>query len=181
MTLSKRRRTNHSVMQCVFVIAVALVISTSGQARSPETDVQLAQDAFVTNCFSPFMTAAKAAKVLNLANARYDFYDLDPFSNVAPSPVTGRAATPGTDRRCEIAVDGDHRKPFAMAATARLQAEGITTPAPVPATHTATSETELLAARQLNPKRIAVVHVGLRPGPNGPETFVYVERLEPSP
>ena len=39
------------------------------------------------------------------------------------------------------------------------------------------SGTSLLGARRLNPRRVAVVHTGTRPGPNGIETFLNVERL----
>ena len=54
-----------------------------------------------------------------------------------------------------------------------------TTEAPLPDRYRATEGTELLAARQLNPRRIAVVHAGTRPGSTGIETFVFVERLMP--
>jgi hypothetical protein len=126
------------------------------------------------------MTAEKAGEVFGFANIRHDFYDLDPFSNVPPSPVVGRAATPGTDRRCEVSFRGDFAMDASTAVVAQLLAEGITSSADVPETHVTTNGTVLLAARYLNPKRIAVVHVGTRPGANGlPETFMMVERLEP--
>ncbi|WP_254796861.1 hypothetical protein [Sulfitobacter albidus] len=51
----------------------------------------------------------------------------------------------------------------------------------MPETFPAQDGTTFIAARQLNPKRIAVVQVGTRPGPNGTETFVSVERLDPLP
>ena len=127
------------------------------------------------------MTAARTADVLNVANVRYDFYDLDPFfAQNGPSPVTGRAATEGTDRRCEVSFDGDFRSEAAKGVVAALERVGIRQPADVPANHEAlrTSTTALLAARRLNPRKIAVVHVGTRPRPNGiEETFIYVERL----
>ena len=135
---------------------------------------------FADNCFSPFLTAAKAETALRTPGVRVDFYDLDPFSSVLPSPVVGRPATPGTDRRCEIAFDGDHRAIAVKAAVEALKSEGIVSEADLPQTHTKTGGTALLAARQLNPKRIAVVHVGTRPGPSGPETFMTVERLIPA-
>ncbi|MDF1728309.1 MAG: succinyl-CoA synthetase subunit beta [Sulfitobacter sp.] len=133
---------------------------------------------FADNCFSPFMTADKARRTFALSGASYDFYDLDPFSDVAPSPVTGRAATPGADRRCEIAFAGDHADRAAEVAVAALEGEGILTQAEVPARYTANEGTALLAARRLTPRRVAVVHVGTRAAAEGTETFMRVERLE---
>ena len=126
------------------------------------------------------MTAEKAGDVFNFANIRYDFYDLDPFSNVPPSPATGRTATPGTDRRCEVSFNGDYAMEASTAVVAQLRSEGITETADVPGQYQETTGTVLLAARFLNPRRIAVVHVGTRPGASGiTETFMMVERLEP--
>ncbi|MEM6306018.1 MAG: succinyl-CoA synthetase subunit beta [Pseudomonadota bacterium] len=138
-----------------------------------------ALDLFRDNCFSPFLTAAKAQEIFDIPGLRWDFYDLDPFSSAAPSPVTGRAATPGTDRRCEIAFDGDHVVQGEATVLQALTAEGITSEAQVPADFPAQPDAALVAARQLNPRRIAVVQVGLRSGPKGPETYLSVERLTP--
>jgi len=79
-----------------------------------------------------------------------------------------------------VAFDGDHAAKAATIASAALASEGIKTPAELPDQFSRTQGSELLAARQLNPRRIAVVHVGTRPGPNGVETFMNVERLTPS-
>lgn len=160
-------------------LGVALCAGTAG-ARSIETDAGFAMRVFADHCFSPFLTASRAAKVLQTANGQYDFYDLDPFSNAAPSPATGRPATPGTDRRCEVAFLGDFATEAARTAIEALAAEGILTEAPLPPTHAAAPGTELIAARRLNPKRVAVVHVGTRPADRGVETFMNVERLTPS-
>ncbi|QXT41345.1 succinyl-CoA synthetase subunit beta [Gymnodinialimonas ceratoperidinii] len=138
-----------------------------------------ASQAFADHCFSPFMTAERAQEVLASTGARVDFYDLDPLSGGPQSPVTGRAQTEGTDRRCEVAFDGAHGALAVEAAIGGLIAEGIDTEAPVPDSYQPTEGTDLLAARQLNPNRVAVVHVGTRPGPNGTETFLMVERLTP--
>jgi hypothetical protein len=151
----------------------------SGIAMDEQLVAEAASAAFAAHCFSPLMTAARAAEVLAAPGTRVDFYDLDPFSATAPSPVTGRAATEGTDRRCEVAFDGTHGDIAASAALAGLEQEGIRTEAPLPDRFEALDGTILLAARQLNPRRIAVVHVGTRPGPNGVETFLTVERLTP--
>ncbi len=164
-----------SLAVCAFVF-----LGGPSEARSPATDARAGIQGFVENCFSPRMTAAIAAEALNFANVRHDFYDLDPFTDAAPSPVTARPATPGTDRRCEVAFDGDFTADAGKAIVNRLERIGITRVTDLPANHEAlrTSTTTLLAARRLNPRKIAVVHVGTRPGPNGiEETFMYVERL----
>ncbi|ABD53742.1 hypothetical protein [Jannaschia sp. CCS1] len=155
-------------------------ITSQGRAQTGDGAIaQAASEAFAAHCFSPFMTAGRAQEVLAATGARVDFYDLDPFSNAAPSPVTGRAATQGTDRRCEVAFDGDHAELAVSAAVAGLQMEGIDTVAPVPDRYRPTDGTALLGALFLNPRRIAVVHVGTRPGPRGVETFMFVERMTP--
>lgn len=156
----------------------AAVTGMPAAARSPDTDARAGISAFTAHCFSPLLTASKASEVFNFANLRFDFYDLDPFTNAAPSPA-GTTATPGTDRRCEVSFFGDYTTDAVEAVTTRLQREGITTPAELPATHEhlRTDGTALLAARRLNPRKIAVVHVGTRPGPGGVETFLNVERL----
>lgn len=140
----------------------------------------MASMAFARNCFSPFMTAARAEEVLASTGARVDFYDFDPLSGGDASRIVGRAATQGTDRRCEVAFDGDYAELATSAAVTGLDMEGIATEAPVPDLYQPTDGTALLAARQLNPRRVAVVHVGTRPGPNGVETFLFVERMTPS-
>lgn len=162
------------------LLLAGLAMPVAAQTNDQATGIaQAASQAFAANCFSPFMTAGRARQVLARTGARVEFYDLDPFSNAAPSPVTGRAATIGTDRRCEVAFDGDHAELAVSAAVAGLQMEGIDDVAPVPDRYQMTPGTALLGARFLNPRRIAVVHVGTRPGPNGIETFLFVERMTP--
>jgi hypothetical protein len=166
----------------VHLVAIATFVSLAAGriAKADDAIPDVASAAFASHCFSPFMTAARADEVLAQGGVRVDFYDLDPLSSSnAPSPVNGRAATMGTDRRCEVAFDGDHAELAASAAVAGLEMEGIRTEAPVPDRYRPDDGTQLLAARQLNPRRIAVVHVGTRPGPNGVETFLFVERLMP--
>lgn len=161
--------------------AYASLIGLALAAAPPAAAQQAALTAFADHCFSPYLTADTAQSNIAAPGLRLDFYDLKPFSAAAPSPALGRPATPGTDRRCEIAFDGDHGDRAAETAVAALGSEGITTPADLPPTHVeaALPGTTLLAARFLNPSRIAVVHTGTRPGPNGPETFLTVERLTP--
>ena len=162
------------------LLCASLAAPDAARARASETDATAGITAFVENCFSPLMTAGRAAEVFDLPTVRHEFYDLDPFSSAAPSPVTGRTATPGTDRRCEVSFDLDHAARAAEAVIAQLAREGITDPAPLPPQYTENAGTTLLAARFLNLRRIAVVHVGTRPGPSGiEETFLMVERLVP--
>jgi hypothetical protein len=161
----------------ILTFALISVASFAGAGTSVSSK---AMQSFANNCFSPFITAEKAAVRLAVNGARSDFYDLDPFSSAAPSPVTGRAASDGTDRRCEVAFDGDHAEQAAKTAADALQQQGIIKPAELPAFYMPADGTTLLAARQLNPRRIAVVHVGTRKGPDGIETYMTVERLTPS-
>ncbi|MEL7300924.1 MAG: succinyl-CoA synthetase subunit beta [Pseudomonadota bacterium] len=156
-------------------LAIAALTLSAPGALASDTALR----AFSENCFSPFMTAARADAVLP---ERHDFYDLRPFRPSNPvSPPEGRAATPGTDRRCEVAFDGRDVEAGMAAVAEALAREGIATEAAVPAGFPLIAGTEFAAARQLNPRRIAVVQVGTRPGPNGPETFLNVERLDPLP
>ncbi|WP_245749245.1 succinyl-CoA synthetase subunit beta [Jannaschia pohangensis] len=153
-----------------------VVLSASAMAN-PARAAML--DAFATNCFSPFLNAATAEANIASTGARIDYYDLT-FAVVQRTSDTD--ITPGTDRRCEVSFDGDHGADAAEVATNALAAERILTDAPLPATHAdaALPGTTLLAARALNPNRVAVVHTGTRPGPNGVETFLSVERLTPN-
>ncbi len=161
----------HVGAMAVFFVIVAGRVMAASHDTAPE--------AFAAHCFSPLLTAETAAE--RLAPARVDFYDLRPFSsaNEVSEPI-GRPVTPGTDRRCEVAFDGAHIEAGTAAVLMGLEREGILTEAAVPEAFPAQSGTALIAARYLNPNRIAVVQVGTRPGPNGIETFINVERLEPS-
>ena len=163
-----------AVIAATRVAAAQGVAISSGQELRP---VLRATYAFADHCFSPFLTTERAAQVLP---ERHDFYDLRPFRPSNPiSEPTGRPATPGTDRRCEVAFDGADVEAGIAGVIQGLRQEGITTEADVPADFPAQPGTEFIAARQLNPNRIAVVQVGTRPGPNGVETFLNVERLVP--
>lgn len=138
----------------------------------------MALQAFADHCFHPTMTAERAKKLLGSTGARFDFYDLDPlYSRNAISRPNGRPITQGTDRRCEVSFDGDQATQARDAALSGLDVEGIDMPAAVPPNYTKTQVTSLLAARHLNPRRIAVVHTGTRNGANRVETFLSVERL----
>ena len=155
---------------------------TFGLALLPNVAVAdpAAMAAFADHCFRPTMTAERAERVLTPNAARVDFYDLTPFvANNAPSPAKIRPVTPGTDRRCEVSFDGAHVDDAVAAVARGLDAEGIRTEAAVPPGFAAHPGTEYIAARALNPRRLAVVQVGTRPGPNGVETYMNVERLEP--
>jgi len=139
-----------------------------------------AMQAFADHCFSPYLTAEKAREAIAPSGARVDFYDLRPFSSAAPSPVIGRAATPATDRRCEVAFDGQAPALAAEWIRKGIAQEGLAGRlVSVPDTFPIYEGTTFKAAAQLNPNRIAVVQAGLRQGPNGIETFMNVERLTP--
>jgi hypothetical protein len=168
-----------SVARFLGILCLSFSLAVSASAGGPKAIAVAAVDLFAENCFSPYLTASKAAKTFALSNTTYDFYDLDPFSSAAPSPAQ-ITVTPGTDRRCEIAFPGDHARMAAAAAAEALQSEGITTPAALPAAFQPTDTTTLLAARRLNPRRVAIVHVGTRQGAQGIETFMLVERLTPT-
>ncbi|MBF9029000.1 succinyl-CoA synthetase subunit beta [Rhodobacterales bacterium HKCCE3408] len=151
----------------------------TGPAVAAEPVDRITQ-AFADHCYSPFLTAETAEARLGGAGARVDFYDLRPFRSTNPvAEPQGRPATPGTDRRCEVAFDGTYPEAGVAAAVAGLEAEGIQAEAPVPEDFPVQPGAEFVAARFLNPDRIAVVQVGTRPGPNGVETFIGVERLTP--
>lgn len=162
------------VRALLFAASVAATPAGANPARAAMLS------AFAQHCFSPHLTAASAAQAIAPTGARHDFYDLDPLTASAPSSATSEVA-PGTDRRCEVAFDGDAGAPAAEVAIAGLAAEGIEAEAALPVTHAgaALPGTTLLGARYLNPGRVAVVHTGTRPGPDGVETFLRVERLTP--
>ena len=147
-----------------------------GTARA---DTGVMVQAFADHCFSPFLTAQKAQNLSSSTGARVDFYDLDPFSSAAASAAMGRVVTLGTDRRCEVAFDGQHATEAADVTVVALEAEGIRTTAILPPQFVPFEGTTLLAARRLNPRRIAVVHVRTRMQKNGTKTFMLVERLLP--
>ena len=136
--------------------------------------------AFADHCFSPYLTAETANANLAPSGARIDFYDLRPYSSSPVSAVTGRPATSGTDRRCEVAFDGAAAQKAIAWANTGLEQEGLaSSSATVPADFPRQDGTLFIAAAQLNPNRIAVVQIGVRDGPSGPETFMNIERLTP--
>ncbi len=167
----------HSAFAALTHATCAVAILTGASHAQAQTTPDAVMKAFADHCFSPFLTAAKANAVFVKAGARVDFYDLDPYSNVAPTPARNRAPTPGSNRRCEVIFDGDHAATAVDTVLMALHREGIDDTADVPPTYQSTPETALLAARYPNPTRIAVVEVGTGRGPDGPETFMRVERL----
>lgn len=137
--------------------------------------------AFANNCFNPRLTAETAQQTLAVSGARVDFYDLSPFSGAAPSKPEGRAPTPRTDRRCEVASDGYHFKIAQRWVESGLEREGLSRSVTgVPPHFPVQPGTTFIVATRLNPSRIAVVQIGLRDGPNGDETFINLERMVPS-
>lgn len=164
---------------CVALSCICAV-SVSTLARANADIVDQAFQVFYDNCLNPHLMKTDLEAQLT-DGIRVDFYDLKPFSARTITPVTGRAATPDTDRRCEVAFDADLGGKAAELAADALLNERIMTQTPLPTTHTNAGlhGTTLLAARKLNPNRIAVVHTGTRPSDTGIETFLMVERLTP--
>lgn len=152
---------------------------TAGNAVAAQDAASIGK-AFADNCFNPRLTAETAQANFDPSGARLDFYDLRPFSAAPPSPVTGRPATRGTDRRCEAAFDGFAPQEALAWVNKGLKQEGLADKkAPVPMGFTRQAGIVFVAAAQLNPNRVAVVQIGLREGPTGHETFMSVERLLP--
>ncbi len=162
------------------VASSALVGPTAGFAGGAKATARSAIQLFANHCFSPYLTSEKARQAFALSGMAFDFYDLDPFSSVAPSPAQGAPVTAGTDRRCEVSFAGNHAESAAEGAMNALAHEMIFTPAPVPPSFRSGPDTTLLAARRLNPRRVAVVHIGTREGALGLETFMSVHRLLPT-
>lgn len=168
----------HAALATTTLGLVALLGAGSAVAAQ---DANAVGKAFADHCFSPYLTAQTARDTLSPSGARIEFYDLRPFSSAAPSPVTGRARTPGTDRRCEVAFDGaDIDKALGWLETGLEQEGLLNKQAEVPLGFVPQDGAVRIAAAQLNPNRVAVVQVGTRTGPNGDETFMNVERLVPT-
>lgn len=161
----------------ILCLTAALVAGSAVAAQ----DAASVGRAFADNCFSPRLTSQTARTKIGPSGARIDFYDLRPFTNAAPSPVTGRARTPGTDRRCEVAFDGFDPQTAITWLGNGLTQEGLAQKkATVPEDFPRQSGTVFIGAAQLNPNRIAVVQVGVRSkAAGGQETFINVERLTP--
>ena len=131
-------------------------------------------DAFTAYCFKAGQTPAQArANMTGLVG--------DPLPFTLTFWDTTLEAAPGTpahaERRCEVAFDGDH----AADAVTQVQAKMATPPVfgksiPLAPPFAAQYGTAYIDARELLRKRVAVVHIGTRPGP---ETFIRVDRLPP--
>ena len=162
-------------------VTLCLTAALAAGSAVAAQDAETVGRAFADNCFNPRLTAETAAQRIGPSGARIEFYDLRPFSAVPPSPVTGRPATKGTDRRCEVAFDGADTASAVEWLNRGLTQEGlINRGADVPEDFNAQSGAVMVAAAQLNPNRIAVVQVGQRPRTDGSqETFINVERLIP--
>lgn len=152
----------------------------AGSAVAAQDAASVGQ-AFADHCFNPRLTAQTAQANLGPSGARIEFYDLRPFTSAAASPVTGRAKTSGTDRRCEVAFDGSDPQTAIKWVRTGLTQEGLADKAAdVPEDFRPISGTVFIGAAQLNPNRIAIVQVGVRNSlAGGQETYLNVERLTP--
>ena len=157
-----------------------IAVLAAGSAVAAQDAASIGR-AFADHCFNPRLTAQSAQDKLGPSEARIDFYDLRPFTNVAASPVTGRTKTPDTDRRCEVAFDGFDPQTAINWVGKGLTQEGLADKkADVPEGFVRMAGTVFIGAAQLNPNRIAVVQVGVRSKPvGGQETYMNVERLTP--
>jgi hypothetical protein len=168
-------------VNAAFASSLCLVATLAGGNAVAAQDAATVARAFADHCFNPRLTAATAQETLGPSGARIDFYDLDPFTDAAPSPVTGRALTQGTDRRCEVAFYGFDPQIAMEWVLTGLAQEGLTDKAAkVPESFPLLQGNIFMAAAQLNPTRIAVVQMGIRETAQGKqETYMSVERLTP--
>lgn len=129
-------------------------------------------DAFTAWCFKAGQTPAQAR-----ANMAGDAGDPLPFAlSFWDKSLQAAPGTPDhSERRCEVSFEGDH----ATEAVAKVQAKMAKPPVfgssiPLTAPFAADAGTAYIDARELLRKRVAVVHIGTRAGP---ETFIRVDRL----
>ena len=156
---------------CAPVASVGLAVMCS-VASPAAARAHPAIDAFTAYCFKAGQTPAQARA--NMASVAGDplpftltFWD----KTLDPAPNTPAHA----ERRCEVTFDGDH----AVDAVAQVQAKMAMPPVfgtsiPLTAPYASDAGTAYIDARELLRKRVAVVHIGTRPGP---ETFIRVDRL----
>lgn len=147
---------------------LALFLMAGGVQAHP------AIDAFTAFCFKAGQTSAQAhANMAGLAGDPLPFTLSFWDRTLEPAPGT----PDHVERRCEVAFDGDH----AERAVAQVQASMTKPPVfgtsiPLSEPYAPDSGTAYLDARELLRDRVAVVHIGTRPGP---ETFIRVDRLPP--
>jgi len=168
-------------MNAAFTSTICLAASLVAGSAVAAQDAASVARAFADNCFNPRLTAVTAQEKLRPSGARIDFYDLDPFTSAAPSPLTGRAQTQGTDRRCETAFNGfDPQIAMHWVQTGLVQ-EGLADKVTdIPDAFPLMEGNIFAAAAQLNPNRIAIVQVGIREtAQGGQETYMNLERLTP--
>ncbi|WP_299726373.1 hypothetical protein [uncultured Tateyamaria sp.] len=131
-------------------------------------------DAFTAYCFKAGQTPAQAhANMADLVGDPLPFTLTFWDKTLEPAPNTPAYA----ERRCEVVFDGDH----AADAVTKVQAKMAKPPVfgtsiPLTPPFAANDGTAYLDARELLRKRVAVVHIGTR---KGPETFIRVDRLPP--
>ena len=165
-------------MNAAYATTLCLTASLAAGSAVVAQDAASVGKAFADHCFSPHLTAETAQSNLGPSGARIDFYDLRPFSANAPSPVTGRRLTAGTDRRCEVAFDGNHPAEATHWLKVGLEQEGLLRKnVELPNSVRPNPNARIIAAAQLNPNRIAIVYVGVREYNGAQETFIKVERL----
>lgn len=152
---------------CILASAAVLACAAAAQAHP-------AIDAFVAYCFKAGQTSAQARENMTALVG-----DPLPFTLTFWDKTLELA--PGTpayaERRCEVSFDGDHATKAVTQVQAKMAAPPVFgTSIPLTAPFEATDGTAYIDARELLRSRVAVVHIGTRPGP---ETFIRVDRLPP--
>ncbi|MFL4468619.1 hypothetical protein ACERZ8_01545 [Tateyamaria armeniaca] len=149
-------------------------VALIGHAPFGAASAHPAIDAFTAYCFKAGQTPAQArANMTDLVGDPLPFTLTFWDKTLQPAPGTPAHA----ERRCEVAFDGDH----AADAVTEVQAKMATPPVfgtsiPLTSPYEPNAGTAYLDARELLRKRVAVVHIGTR---DGPETFIRVDRLPP--
>lgn len=143
----------------------ALVLLTGGAQAHP------AIDAFTAFCFKAGQTPTQAhVNMVGVAGDPLPFTLTFWDKTLVSAPGTPEI----TERRCEVAFDGDHTDEAVRNVRAKMAAPPIFgTSIPLMPPYVATDTTAYIDARELLRKRVAIVHIGTQ----GAQTFIRVDRL----
>jgi|GEM_PF-1856615 hypothetical protein len=156
---------------CAHVVSVGLAMMCVG-ASSSAAVAHPAIDAFTAYCFKAGQTPAQAhANMVGVAGAPLPFTLTFWDKTLEPAPNTPAHA----ERRCEVTFAGEHASDAVMQVQAKMAMRPVFgTSIPLTAPYAPGAGTAYIDARELLRKRVAVVHIGTR---KGPETFIRVDRL----
>ena len=153
-------------------LAMAPLGLWSVMATAPAVMAHPAIDAFTAFCFKAGQTTAVAQANMERL-VRHPLPFALTFWDTSLEPDTRAPAH--SERRCEVAFPGDHTRAAVEAVTAKMATPPVFgRPIPLTAPFAASPGTALIEARELLRKRVAVVEIGTR---HGPETFIRVDRL----